>query len=47
VLTEATLSVPKAAFMQRGGRRGAHTEHLGHILATMQWLRRSHPGAQW
>jgi len=47
VLTEATLSVPKAAFMQRGGRRGAHTEHLGHMLATMQWLPRSHPGAQW
>ena len=47
VLTEATLSVPKAAFMQRGGRRGAHTEHLGHLLATMQWLPRSHPGAQW
>ena len=47
VLTEATLSVPKAAFMQRGGRRGAHTEHLGHVLAMMQWLPRSHPGAQW
>ena len=47
VLTEATLSVPKAAFMQRGGRRGVHTEHLGHLLATMQWLPRSHPGAQW
>jgi ring-1,2-phenylacetyl-CoA epoxidase subunit PaaC len=47
VLTEATLSVPKTAFMQRGGRRGAHTEHLGHMLATMQWLPRSHPGAVW
>jgi ring-1,2-phenylacetyl-CoA epoxidase subunit PaaC len=47
VLSEATLSVPKAAFMQRGGRHGAHTEHLGHMLATMQWLHRSHPGVQW
>ena len=47
VLSEATLSVPKVEFMQRGGRRGVHTEHLGHMLATMQWLQRSHPQAQW
>jgi ring-1,2-phenylacetyl-CoA epoxidase subunit PaaC len=47
VLTEATLDVPSAGFMQRGGRRGVHTEHLGHMLATMQWLSRSHPGVQW
>jgi len=47
VLGEATLTVPRAEFMQRGGRRGVHTEHLGHMLATMQWLQRSHPGAQW
>ncbi len=47
VLTEATLNVSSAGFMQRGGRRGVHTEHLGHMLAAMQWLSRSHPGAQW
>jgi len=47
VLTEATLAVPTATFMQRGGRHGVHTEHLGHMLATMQHLQRSYPGAQW
>jgi ring-1,2-phenylacetyl-CoA epoxidase subunit PaaC len=47
VLAEATLAVPVAAAMQRGGKRGRHTEHLGHVLATMQWLQRAYPGAQW
>jgi ring-1,2-phenylacetyl-CoA epoxidase subunit PaaC len=47
VLTEATLAVPASTFMQRGGRRGVHTEHLGHMLTTMQHLQRSYPGAQW
>jgi ring-1,2-phenylacetyl-CoA epoxidase subunit PaaC len=47
VLTEATLTIPAAEFMQRGGKRGVHTEHLGHLLAPMQWLQRAHPGAQW
>ncbi|MEP6989455.1 MAG: Phenylacetic acid catabolic protein, partial [bacterium] len=31
----------------RGGRTGAHTEHLGHMLAEMQIIARSHPGATW
>ena len=47
VLVAATLEVPDAAFMQQGGKRGVHTEHLGHLLAEMQTLPRSHPGARW
>ncbi|HVN34264.1 MAG TPA: 1,2-phenylacetyl-CoA epoxidase subunit PaaC [Casimicrobiaceae bacterium] len=47
VLTEATLTVPRDAFMQQGGKRGVHTEHLGHLLAEMQVLQRSYPGARW
>lgn len=47
VLSEATLAVPKTSAVQRGGRRGIHTEYLGHMLATMQWLQRAYPGAQW
>ena len=47
VFADATLTVPRDAFMQQGGKRGAHTEHLGHLLAEMQVLQRSHPGAQW
>ena len=47
VLTRATLSVPENPYMQRGGRQGRHTEHLGHMLAEMQIVARSHPGASW
>jgi len=47
VLTEATLEVPPDVFMQQGGKRGVHTEHLGHLLAEMQVMQRSHPGARW
>ena len=47
VLEEATLTIPKTNYMQRGGRDGKHTEHLGHMLAEMQIVARSHPGASW
>lgn len=33
--------------MQRGGKHGVHTEHLGYILAEMQYLQRTYPGAEW
>jgi ring-1,2-phenylacetyl-CoA epoxidase subunit PaaC len=47
VATEATLTLPPDGFMQRGGRAGRHTEHLGHLLAEMQIVARSFPGAKW
>ncbi len=47
VLAEADLSQPEPHWHARGGRRGYHSEHLGHILAEMQHLHRSHPGAEW
>lgn len=47
VLGQATLTVPASGWMQSGGRRGVHSEHLGHLLAEMQSLQRSYPGAQW
>ena len=47
VLSAATLTVPDDGFMQRGGREGKHTEHLGHLLAEMQIVARSFPGAEW
>ena len=31
----------------RGGKQGVHTEHLGHLLAEMQFLQRAYPDAQW
>lgn len=47
VLSEATLTLPEGGYMQTGGRHGRHTEHLGHLLAEMQIVARSFPGAQW
>lgn len=47
-LEEATLGVPDFdQFMVDGSRKGLHTEHLGHLLAEMQHLRRSYPDADW
>lgn len=47
VVAEATLAVHDVAPAAGGGRSGLHTEHLGHLLAEMQHLHRSHPGATW
>ncbi len=47
VIARATLAVPPDGPTVRGGRRGQHTEHLGHLLAEMQIVARSHPGAKW
>jgi ring-1,2-phenylacetyl-CoA epoxidase subunit PaaC len=47
VLAEATLDVPDVPPALGGGRDGLHTEHLGYLLAEMQHLHRSHPGAAW
>lgn len=47
VLARATLTRPADGVMQQGGRAGRHTEHLGHLLAEMQIVARSHPGAKW
>ena len=47
VFERATLTVPSEAYMQSGGRHGRHTEHLGHMLAEMQIVARSFPGASW
>jgi ring-1,2-phenylacetyl-CoA epoxidase subunit PaaC len=47
VLSRATLALPSAGPQSSGGRRGRHTESLGHMLAEMQIVARSHPGAKW
>jgi len=50
VASRATLTVPHDlphSPLVRGGRSGMHTEHLGHMLAEMQIVARSHPGASW
>ena len=47
VLKQATLTVPATRYVHKGGKRGVHTEHLGYILADMQFLQRAYPGATW
>ncbi len=46
-LREATLEVPQGVAARVGGRAGLHSEYLGHLLAEMQHLHRSHPDASW
>ena len=47
LFSEADLDVPTPAPAAGGGRRGRHTEYLGHLLTEMQVLARRHPGASW
>ncbi len=47
VLAEATLTLPAGTWMQKGGRQGRHSEHLGHLLTELQYLQRTFPGATW
>jgi len=47
ILKEATLNIPDENWSIGGGRDGKHTEHLGYLLAEMQFLQRAYPGQQW
>jgi ring-1,2-phenylacetyl-CoA epoxidase subunit PaaC len=47
VLAEATLIRPADSLFPWHGKRGVHTEHLGYMLAEMQFLQRVYPGAEW
>lgn len=47
-LAAATLTMPDPrAWMQKGGKQGRHSEHMGYLLAEMQFLQRAYPGLQW
>ena len=47
IFEKANLKLPETVFMQTGSRNAKHTEHLGYILAEMQYLPRVHPAAKW
>lgn len=47
VMSRASLTIPNDPPAMTGGRKGRHTEHLGHMLSEMQIVARSHPGAEW
>lgn len=47
LLQKANITIPENTFMQTGGRKGVHTEHLGYLLSEMQALPRMLPDAKW
>ena len=47
VFAEARLVPPKDVYAQKGGRRGVHTEAMGHLLAQLQFMQRSFPDMTW
>ncbi len=47
IFSEAGLTPPDDPYQRSGGRDGYHTEHLGHLLAEMQWMDRVYPGMEW
>ncbi|MBS1615226.1 MAG: phenylacetate-CoA oxygenase subunit PaaC [Bacteroidetes bacterium] len=47
VLEEAGLNMPAETWMHRGGKECIHSEHLGYILAEMQFMQRAYPGMEW
>ena len=47
LMAEATLALPRDSAMQPRGIDGVHSEHMGHLLATMQHLQRAYPGGVW
>ena len=47
VLRDATLTRPADGWMIDGGKQGRHSEHLGYVLAEMQFVQRAYPDMQW
>ena len=47
VLTEATLTTPEDGWMHSGSKSGRHTEHMGVILAELQYMQHTYPGCEW
>jgi ring-1,2-phenylacetyl-CoA epoxidase subunit PaaC len=43
----ATIPTPGKTWMQKGGKEGIHSEHLGYLLSQMQYLQRTYPNATW
>lgn len=47
VLDRATLTIPDNGWQHDGGRKGLHSEHLGYILAELQYMQRAYPNMEW
>jgi len=44
---EFKLEIPENPFMQKGSRKGIHTEYFGYILCELQYMQRAYPGCEW
>ena len=44
---EAKLPMPADSAFRSTGKRGVHSEHMGHLLSEMQHMQRTYPGSQW
>jgi len=47
ILEKATIPLPDEQWMADGGKKGHHTEHFGFMIAEMQFMQRTYPGASW
>ena len=47
VLGEAGLALPETTKFRSAGKVGRHSEHMGYLLAEMQYLQRAYPGGAW
>lgn len=47
VLTDATLEIPEMRYFQKGGKQGVHSEHMGYLLADLQYMQRTFPNMNW
>lgn len=47
IIAEAKLKWPDQQTFRRGGKEGRHSEHMGYLLATMQYMQRAYPGLEW
>ncbi|WP_162127280.1 1,2-phenylacetyl-CoA epoxidase subunit PaaC [Flavobacterium phycosphaerae] len=47
VLEESTLQVPAIEYFQKGGKEGIHSEHMGYLLADLQYMQRTYPNMTW
>ncbi|MBK8600346.1 MAG: phenylacetate-CoA oxygenase subunit PaaC [Flavobacterium sp.] len=47
ILEEATIEIPQLEYFQKGGKQGIHSEHMGYILAEMQYMQRAYPNMNW
>ena len=47
LLEEATLAIPEDKYFQKGGKQGIHTEHMGYLLADLQYMQRTYPNMKW